>query len=123
MVRVVLTMGAILSLFDAVLCFAFSQATSNLLGVPHADEALTFAYALGAMLLTFAVMFFISSRDPAKHRFMIDMGIVGAVLVMVAWLAAYVRQGSLPAVLWMMIGGSVVWIVILVVVRPKAAAQ
>ena len=78
-------------------------------------------FPFGALMLTFGVMFFLASKDPVKHRLLVDIGILRFGLGALAHIISIV--GPAPyATFWLVhLIIDVVLLLLLLISRPKAA--
>ena len=77
MAKVVWIIAAIIEIILRGLpAFFGSKAIAELLGLEYIEGALIYVHPFGALMLVFGVMFFITSKDPVKCKFIFDMGIV-----------------------------------------------
>ncbi|NIM49958.1 MAG: hypothetical protein GTN62_06690 [Gemmatimonadales bacterium] len=123
MARIVLLIAAIIEfVFRGLPGFFGSEPIANLFGLEYIEAALVYVHPLGALMLVFGVMFFIASKDPLKHRFIVDMGILRYALTIVSYFITIAIVGSLVVFWWIHLAVDVILLVLLVVSRPKAAA-
>jgi hypothetical protein len=114
-----LVLAAIIELIRGLACFFSSQALADILGLEYLPETLVFANPLGTALFTFAVMFFIASEDPGKHRIVVNMGALFYGLATISFILAFLRLGSIQVFWWIMAAITLVLFVLFVLVRPK----
>ncbi len=101
--------------------FFGSEAIANLFGLEYIEGALVYVHPLGALMLVFGVMFFIASKDPEKHKFVIDMGILRYALGTLSYVLTFYIVGSLVAFRWVHLVVDVVLLALFLLVRSKAA--
>lgn len=119
MTTFILLLAAIIELIRGLACFFSSQSLANILGLVYLPETLVFAYPLGAALFVLAVMFFIASKDPQKHKIIVNMGALFYGLGTIAFILAFIRLGSFPVFWWIMEAVTLILFVLFVVARPK----
>jgi hypothetical protein len=121
MARTVLIIAAIVEfVFRGLPGFFGSERIANFFGLEYIEGSLVYAHPLGALLLTFGVMFFIASKDPLKNRLIIDMGILRFALGIGSFVVSYAMLGSPATFWWVHLAVDIVLLVLLVVTRPKA---
>ena len=121
MARVVLLIAAIVEfVLRGLPAFFASEPVANLFGLEYIEEALVYVHPLGALMLTFGVMFFIASKTPEKYKIVIDMGILRYALGTLSYVVTFVIVGSLVAFWWVHLVIDVILLVLFVLARPKA---
>ena len=122
MARIVLLIAAIVEfVFRGLPALFGSEWIAKLFGLEYIPSCLVYVHPFGALMLTFGVMFFLASKDPVKHRLLVDIGILRFALGALAHIISIV--GPAPyATFWLVhLVIDVVLLVLLVISRPKAA--
>jgi hypothetical protein len=122
MARILLLIAAIVEFIRGLAGFFACEPIAKLFGLEYIKGALVYAHPLGALMLVFGVMFVIASKDPVKHRFIVDMGILRFGLAFVSHIITIIMVGSLAAFWWVMIVIDLVLFVLFIAFRPKTAA-
>jgi hypothetical protein len=103
--------------------FFGSEAIANLFGLEYIESALVYVHPLGALMLVFGVMFFIASKNPEKHKFVIDMGILRYALGTLSYFVTFIMLGTLAAFWWVHLVIDVILLVLFIAARPKAVHE
>ncbi len=119
--RIVLIVAAVVEfILRGLPAFFGSEWIANLFGLEYIEGALVYVHPLGAAMMVFGVMFFLASKDPVKHRLIVDMGILRYALAIVSYFVTLAIVGSLATFWWVHLGIDVVLLILFVVSRPKA---
>ncbi len=122
MARVVLLIAAVVDfVLRGLPGFFGSEPITNLFGLEYIEGALVYAHPLGALLLTFGVMFFIASKNPEKYKFVIDIGILRYALGILSYVPSFLIVGTLALFWWVHLIIDVILLVLFIAVRQKAA--
>ena len=122
MARIVLLIAALLEfVLRGLPGFFGSEPVANLFGLEYIEEALVYVHPLGALMLTFGVMFFIAAKAPEKYKIVMDMGILRYALGTLSYGVTFVIVGSLATFWWVHLVIDIVMLVLFVLARPKAA--
>ena len=122
MARIVLLVAAIIEfVFRGLPALFGSEWIAKLFGLEYIPGCLVYVHPFGGLMLTFGVMFFIASKDPVKHRLLVDIGILRFALGGLGHLVSIV--GPAPyATFWLVhFIVDLVLLVLLLISRPKAA--
>ena len=122
MAKIVLIIAAIIELIRGLAGLFGSESIAKLFGLEYIEGALVYAHALGALVVTFGIMFMIASKDPVKYRIIMDMGILGFSLAIISYIITYIMVGPFSTFWWIMIGIDIILLILFVTTRPKAAA-
>jgi hypothetical protein len=123
MARIVLIIAAIIEfVFRGLPGFFGSEAIANLFGLEYIEAALVYVHPMGALMLTFGVMFFLASRDSTKYKFVIDIGILRYALAIGSYIVTMVMMGSLTLFWWIHLVLDVILLVLFIVSRPRTPA-
>lgn len=123
MASFILVLAAILELIRGLLCFFSSPSLANILGLEYIPATLVFAYPLGAALFTFAVWFFIASKDPVKYKIVVNIGALLYALATISLILAFIRLGSFPIFWWIMTAITLIMFVLFIASRPQEKKQ
>jgi hypothetical protein len=107
--------------FRGLPAFFASAPVAKLFGLEYIPGALVYAHPFGALMLVFGVMFFVASKDPARHKLIVDMGILRYTLGVCSYAVTLITLGSIATFWWVHLVVDVVLLVLLVASRPKAA--
>ncbi len=124
MARVVLLIAAVVDfVLRGLPAFFGSEPIANLFGLEYIEEALVYIHPMGALLLTFGVMFFMASKNPEKYKFVIDIGILRYALGVLSYIPTVliVGVGALVLFWWVHLIIDVILLVLFIAVRQKAA--
>ncbi len=122
MARVVLLIGAVVDfVLRGLPGFFASEPIANLFGLEYIEEALVYIHPMGAVLLTFGVMFFMASKNPEKYKFVIDIGILLYALYLLSYVVTFLIVGTLVLFWWVHLVIDVILLVLFIAVRQKAA--
>ena len=122
MARVVLLIGAVVDfVLRGLPGFFGSEPIANLFGLEYIEEALVYIHPMGALLLTFGVMFFMASKNPEKYKFVIDIGILRYALGILSYVLTFLIVGTLVLFWWVHLIIDVILLVLFIAVRQKAA--
>ena len=122
MAKTVLIIAAVIEfVFRGLPAFFASAPVAKLFGLEYIPGALVYIHPFGALMLVFGVMFFVASKDPARHRLIVDMGILRYALGIGSYIVTLVTPGSMATFWWVHLVVDVVLLVLLVASRPKAA--
>ena len=122
MARVVLLIGAVVDfVLRGLPGFFGSEPIANLFGLEYIEEALVYIHPMGALLLTFGVMFFMASKNPEKYKFVIDIGILRYALGILSYVPTFLIVGTLVLFWWVHLVIDVILLVLFIAVRQKAA--
>jgi hypothetical protein len=125
MARVVLLIAAFVEfVLRGLPGFFATEPIANLFGLEYIEEALVYVHPLGALMLTFGVMFFIASiasKAPEKYKIVIDMGVLRYALGTLSYVLTFFIVGSLVAFWWVHLVIDVVLLALFLLVRSKAA--
>lgn len=122
MAKTVLIIAAVIEfVFRGLPAFFASAPVAKLFGLEYIPGALVYIHPFGALMLVFGVMFFVASKDPARHRLIVDMGILRYALGIGSYIVTLVTPGSIATFWWVHLVVDVVLLVLLVASRPKAA--
>ena len=122
MARVVLLIGAVVEfVLRGLPAFFGSEPIANLFGVEYIEEALVYVHPMGALMLTFGVMFFMASKNPEKYKFVIDIGILLYALYLLSYVVTFLIVGTLVLFWWVHLIIDVILLVLFIAVRQKAA--
>ncbi len=122
MARIVLLIAALLEfVLRGLPGFFGSEPVANLFGLEYIEEALVYVHPLGALMLTFGVMFFIAAKAPEKYKIVMDMGILRYALGTLSYAVTFVIMGSLATFWWVHLVIDIVMLVLFILARPKAA--
>ena len=120
MARVVLIIAAIIEfVFRGLPAFFGCEAVANLFGLEYIEGAVPYAHAFGAVMLCFGVLLFIASKNPEKHRLIINIGILRFSLGAVAQLTSWAIMGSMVIFWWIHIIIDIALVGLLIASRPK----
>jgi hypothetical protein len=119
--KIVLIIAAVIEfVFRGLPAFFASAPVAKLFGLEYIPGALVYAHPFGALMLVFGVMFFVASKDPARHRLIVDIGILRYALGIGSYIVTLVTLGSIATFWWVHLVVDVVLLVLLVASRPKA---
>ena len=122
MARIVLLIGAVVDfVLRGLPGFFGSEPIANLFGLEYIEEALVYIHPMGALLLTFGVMFFMASKNPEKYKFVIDIGILRYALGILSYVPTFLIVGTLVLFWWVHLIIDVILLVLFIAVRQKAA--
>jgi len=121
--RIVLLIAAIVEfVFRGLPALLGSEWIAKLFGLEYIPGCLVYVHPFGALMLTFGVMFFVASKDPVKHRLLMDIGILRFALGALAHIISIV--GPAPyATFWLMhLVIDVVLLILFIISRPKTVS-
>ena len=122
MAKTVLIIAAIIEfVFRGLPAFFASAPVAKLFGLEYIPGALVYTHPFGALMLVFGVMFFVASKDPAKHKLIFDVGILRYALGLGSYVVTLVTLGSIATFWWIHLVVDVVLLILFVAARPKAA--
>ena len=122
MAKIVLIIAAIVEfVFRGLPAFFACEPVAKLFGLEYIPGALVYIHPFGGLMLVFGVMFFVASKDPARHRLIVDMGILRYALGIGSYIVTLVTPGSMATFWWVHLVVDVVLLVLFVAARPKAA--
>jgi hypothetical protein len=120
--KTVLIIAAIIEfVFRGLPAFFASAPVAKLFGLEYIPGALVYTHPFGALMLVFGVMFFVASKDPAKHKLIFDVGILRYALGLGSYVVTLVTLGSIATFWWIHLVVDVVLLILFVAARPKAA--
>ena len=121
MARIILIIAAIIEfIFRGLPAFFGSQGIANLFGLEYIPGALVYVHPFGALLMVFGVMFFLASQDIVKYRFVINFGILRFALGFISYFITLFMLGSLAAFWWIHCIIDLIFLILFIVIRPKA---
>ncbi len=123
MAKIVLIISGVLELGRGLGCYLISRKLTNILGIWYSKATVVPYYCLGAALLIFGLMFIIASKDTAKHKFIINMGIFYFGLRFVSYFLMLARLGSLEIFWWIMAIVDLVLFILFLISRQKLVPQ
>jgi hypothetical protein len=123
MAKIVLIISGVLELGRGLGCYLISRKLVNILGIWYSQAVVVPYYCLGAALLIFGLMFLIASKDSAKHKFVINMGIFYFGLRFVSYFLMLARLGSLEIFWWIMAIIDLVLFILFLISRQKLVPQ
>jgi len=122
MAKIILIIAAVIEfVFRGLPALFGSQAVANLFGVEYIESALVYVHPFGACMLVLGVMFFIASKDPVKHKILVDMGILRYALGFISHLITLAMLGTLPMFFWVHMVIDLVFLILFFLIRPKEA--
>lgn len=122
MAKIVLIIAAVVEfVFRGLPAFFASAPVAKLFGLEYIPGALVYTHPFGALMLVFGVMFFVASKDPAKHKLIFDVGILRYALGLGSYVVTLVTLGSIATFWWIHLVVDVVLLILFVAARPKAA--
>jgi hypothetical protein len=120
--KVILLLAAVIEiLFRGLPAFFACEPIARLFGLEYIPGALVYVHPFGAFMLVFGVMFFVASKNPARHRLIFDMGILRYALALGSYVVTLVTLGSMATFWWIHLVVDVVLLILFVAARPKAA--
>jgi hypothetical protein len=120
--KTVLIIAAVIEfVFRGLPAFFASAPVAKLFGLEYIPGALVYTHPFGALMLVFGVMFFVASKDPAKHKLIFDVGILRYALGLGSYVVTLVTLGSIATFWWIHLVVDVVLLILFVAARPKAA--
>ena len=120
--RYVLVLHFIVALVFGVLLLAFAGRFARWVNWGYYDP--TMAKMLGASLFGFSIGSLLAARDPLKHRVIVQMEIVYALVASVAVLYRLVRHsGTTPHFAWVPFAVTTAFFVLFSLTYPRAAAE
>jgi len=120
--KIVLIIAAVIEfVFRGLPAFFASAPVAKLFGLEYIPGALVYTHPFGALMLVFGVMFFVASKDPAKHKLIFDVGILRYALGLGSYVVTLVTLGSIATFWWIHLVVDVVLLILFVAARPKAA--
>jgi hypothetical protein len=120
--KIVLIIAAVVEfVFRGLPAFFASAPVAKLFGLEYIPGALVYTHPFGALMLVFGVMFFVASKDPAKHKLIFDVGILRYALGLGSYVVTLVTLGSIATFWWIHLVVDVVLLILFVAARPKAA--
>lgn len=124
MAKIVLLIAAIVEVvFRGLPAFFACEAVANLFGLEYIEGALPYVHAFGAVMLCIGVLLFIASKNPEKHRLIVNIGILRFSLGAVAQLITFAMIGSLHIFWWIHMAVDIILVVLLLISRRKISAQ
>lgn len=123
MARIVLLIAAIVEIvFRGLPALFGSEWLAKLFGLEYIPGCLVYVHPFGGLMLTFGVMFYLASKDPVKHRLLVDIGILRYALGVLAHVISIV--GPAPyATFWAVhLAIDVILLVLFIISRPKTVA-
>ena len=122
MAKIVLIIAAVVEfVFRGLPAFFASAPVAKLFGLEYIPGALVYIHPFGGLMLVFGVMFFVASKDPAKHKLIFDVGILRYALGLGSYVVTLVTLGSIATFWWIHLVVDVVLLILFVAARPKAA--
>ena len=119
--KIILIVAAVVEfIFRGLPAFVGSRMIANVFGLEYIEGALVYVHPFGALMLAFGVMFFVASRDPAKHKIAIDIGIVRYALAIVSYFITLAMLKSLATFWWIQLIFDVALLILLIFSRPRA---
>ena len=123
MARIILILAGILELvFRGLPAFFGSEKIAGWFGVEYIEEALIYVHPYGALLIAFGLLLMMVSKDPLKYRIVVDVAILRFLLGPIALLYTYFTVGLFTTFWWVHLALDLVFFVLLIIARPKAAA-
>ena len=124
MARIILILAGILELvFRGLPAFFGSEKTAEWFGLEYIEEALIYVHPYGALLIAFGLLLILVSKDPVKYRVVVDIAILRFLLGPIALLYTYFTVGLFTTFWWAHLALDVLFFILLIIARPKAAAQ
>ena len=123
MARIILILAGILELaFRGLPAFFGSEKIAGWFGVEYIEETLIYVHPHGALLIAFGLLLMMVSKDPLKYRIVVDVAILRFLLGPIALLYTYFTVGLFTTFWWVHLALDLVFFVLLIIARPKAAA-
>lgn len=120
MARIVLLIAAIVEfVFRGLPALFGSEWIAKLFGLEYIPSCLVYVHPFGALMLTFGVMFFLASKDPVKHRLLIDIGILRFALGALAHVISIVGPAPYASFWLVHLVIDVVLLILFIISRPK----
>lgn len=122
MAKTVLIIAAVIEfVFRGLPAFFASAPIARLFGLEYIPGALVYTHPFGALMLVFGVMFFVASKDPAKYKMILDVGILRYALGLGSYVVTLVTLGSIVTFWWIHLFVDLVLLILFVMSRPKGA--
>ena len=123
MIRIVLILAGILEcVLRGLPAFFGSEKIAGWFGLEYIEGALIYIHPYGALLIAFGLLLLVISKDPVKYRAVVDIAILRFLLGPIALLYTYFTVGLFTTFWWIHLIVDVVFLVLLVIARPKVAA-
>ena len=123
MAKIILILAGILELvFRGLPAFFGNETTAGWFGLEYIEEALIYVHPYGALLIAFGLLLIIVSKDPVKYRVVVDIAILRFVLGPIALLYTKFTVGLFTTFWWVHLGLDVLFVILLLLARPKKAA-
>ena len=123
MLRLALILAGIMELvFRGLPAFFGSEKTASMFGLEYIEEALIYVHPYGALLIVFGLLLILVSKDPVKYRVVVDIAILRFLLGPIALLYTYFTVGLFTTFWWAHLALDVLFFILLIIARPKAAA-
>lgn len=120
--KTVLIIAAVIEfVFRGLPAFFASAPIARLFGLEYIPGALVYTHPFGALMLVFGVMFFVASKDPAKYKMILDVGILRYALGLGSYVVTLVTLGSIVTFWWIHLFVDLVLLILFVMSRPKGA--
>lgn len=123
MIRIVLICAGILELvFRGLPAFFASEKIAGWFGLEYIEGAIIYIHPYGALLIAFGLLLLLVSKDAAKYRIVVDIAILRFLLGPIALLYTKFTVGLFTTFWWVHLILDVVFLVLLIMARPKTAA-
>jgi hypothetical protein len=123
MAKIILILAGILELvFRGLPAFFASETTAGWFGLEYIEKAVIYVHPYGALLIAFGLLLIIISKDPVKYRVVMDIAILRFILGPIALLYTKFTVGLFTTFWWVHLGLDVLFVILLILARPKKAA-
>lgn len=119
---VLIIAGLISLIYWGVLLVFTTPALTGAFGAPFPAEPI-YVRIIGMYSVVFGLLYFMASRDPVKHRIVVDIGIIRYVLFLIFYLVTMfiTKETTGGFAWWIALILSVIFLILFILCRPKAA--
>ena len=123
MAKIILILAGVLELvFRGLPAFFASETTAGWFGLEYIEKAVIYVHPYGALLIAFGLLLIIISKDPVKYRVVMDIAILRFILGPIVLLYTKFTVGLFTTFWWVHLGLDVLFVILLILARPKKAA-
>ena len=119
---VLIIAGLISLIYWGVMLVFTTPALTGAFGAPFPAEPI-YVRIIGMYSVVFGLLYFMASRDPVKHRIVVDIGIIRYVLFLIFYLVTLfiTKETTGGFAWWIALILTVIFLVLFIAFRPKTA--
>lgn len=113
--------GLIFLIYWGVLLVFVTPGMTALYGAPYPTEPI-YVRTIGMICVVFGLLFLLASRDPVKNILVVNIGIINYVLMLIfAIVTMFITKEAVGFVWWINLVLYVIFLIMFIAFRPKAA--